>query len=181
MSQAAIQLAPSISTKRMPAILQIIGASLFIAICAQIRIPLFFTPVPITLQTFAILLVGSILGSKKGTLAILTYIAEALFCLPVLTGGAFGMAVFMGATGGYIFGFIAQAYLAGLYFETSMRRSSLTTLAALSGICFLQLAMGSIWLAHFVGWKSAFVMGFAPFIPGEILKSLAITSYHQRK
>lgn len=161
--------------------LQVIGASLFIAICAEIRIPLFFTPVPFTLQTFAILLVASVFGSKKGSLAVLGYIFKSYFTFPLLLGQPFALAALFGPNAGYIYGFIVQAYLTGLYFEHSKNSSHLKILSALIGICVLELIIGSIWLATFVGWQSVILMGIAPFVPGEILKSIAVTAYHKKR
>lgn len=177
MSQAVISLNPVHLSSRTRDILHILGASLFIAICAQIRIPLFFTPVPITLQTLAALLVGSVLGSKKGILAALAYIAEGLFGLPVFAGGACSLACLFGPTGGYIVGYPIQAALAGLYFERVSHRSRGKTLAAMITICALQMGVGCLWLAPYVGWQNVFLMGFLPFIPGEILKSMVVTAY----
>lgn len=155
---------------------QIIFASLFIGICAQIKIPLFFTPVPVTGQTFAVLLIGTLLGSKKGALAALCYLFEGALGLPVFAGGSFGILRLIGPTGGYLFATILQAYLMGKIVERQKTYSFTKTCAAISSLCCLQLAIGSIWLANFVPLKSVFLMGFYPFIPGEIAKSALIAT-----
>lgn len=84
----------------------IIGASLFVAICARVTVPLPFTPVPLTLQNFGVLLVGLMLGSRRGFAALLLYLAEGAAGLPVFSiGGLGGVAQLLGPTGGYLFAY----------------------------------------------------------------------------
>src|SRR5438105_3799770 len=92
--------------------LQVILASLFICLCAQIRIPLFFTPIPITGATFGILLTGALCGSKKGIYATLLYLLQGAIGLPVFATGK-GFAYFFGITGGFLIGQMVEAFLAG--------------------------------------------------------------------
>lgn len=159
------------------AVLQVIVASLFIALCAQIRFPLFFTSVPITLQTFAVMLVGARLGSKKGALSVLLYIAEAAAGLPVLTGGLFGLACCIGPHAGYLVGFVAQSYLVGKFLEQKKNMSSIKTVAILLLSSALQMGLGVLWLAHFVGLQHVMLLGFYPFVPGEAIKAFIVTMY----
>ncbi len=161
--------------------IQLIGASLFIAICAQITLPLFFTPVPLSLQTFAILLVGGVLGSRKGMMSVLLYLFEGLIGLPFFVGGGSGPAILFGATGGYFFGFIIQAYLVGWFLEQPKGYSKSKMFAYLISACMIQLILGVLWLGQLVGWSHVLVMGFYPFIPGEILKSFCATKYLSSK
>jgi biotin transport system substrate-specific component len=172
---------PSVVTSSRKAVaftvLQIIGASLFIALCAQIRIPLPFTPVPITCQTVAVMLIGALLGSKKGALAVLLYLAEAAVGLPVLAEGNFGIANLIGVRGGYLAGFVAQSYLIGKFFESQKRENSAKTLFVLLLSSCIDMGLGVLWLAHFVGLKNVMLMGFYPFIPGEVVKAFAVTLY----
>src|SRR5690348_13378303 len=86
----------------------IVAFSLFVALCAQVSIPLPFTPVPITLQTLAVLLSGAALGSKRGALAMLLYMGLGSAHLPVFAGGANGFPIF---TGGYLIGFVIAAFV----------------------------------------------------------------------
>ena len=155
--------------------LQIIGASLFIGLCAQVKIPLPFTPVPLTGQTFAILFVGVLLGSKKGALAALLYLIEGSLGLPVWAGGASGFLHLIGPTGGYRLAYILQAYLAGRIAEA--KKTFTKTAFTLTSICCLQMLLGSLWLGYFVGWNQILLKGFYPFIPGEIIKSLLVATY----
>ncbi len=146
------------------------SASLFIALMAQITIYLPFSPVPITGQTLAVLLIGMLLGSKRGSLAVLAYLAEGATGLPVFAGGLSGPAVLAGPTGGYLAGFAIAAYAAGWLAERGWDRHVLTTVAAMLIGNIVIYALGLIWLAQFVGADKAFVAGLYPFIPGDLLK-----------
>ena len=161
-------------------ILQVVGASLFIAICSQIKFDLPFTFVPLTLQTFAVLLVGAVLGSRKGFCALLCYFAEILMGLPVLAGGLANPLIFLGPKAGYYFGFSLQAFMMGWVVEKAPFSKSLTLLVGGLLACAIQMALGVSVLAQFVGWHLALPMGLFPFIPGEILKVLAVAFAMQR-
>ena len=94
-------------------LLQVIGASLLLALCSQIKIILPFTIIPITLQTLAVLIIGAKLGSRKGSAAILLYFAQIMAGFPVLAGGISDPLVFFGPKAGYYFGFCFQAFIMG--------------------------------------------------------------------
>ncbi len=151
-------------------IIQIVGASLFIALCAQISVYLPFSPVPITGQTLAVLMVGSSLGSRKGLLAVAAYIAEGMMGLPVFAGGAISPLAFVGPTGGYITGMLAQAFLIGWFLERKDSPNWLNLIIGCVLAVTVQMAMGVLWLSHFVGWNHVMAMGLIPFIPGELVK-----------
>lgn len=155
--------------------LQVLAASCFIALCAQIQIPLYFTPVPLSGQTLGIMLVAVTLGSRKGVLSVLAYIAEGCVGLPVFIGGASGIGCFVRATGGYFWGFLLQAYIIGWFAER--RADSSKMLCALLISCAVQLGAGAWWLASFVGFERALVLGVYPFLPGEVLKAMGVLSY----
>ena len=111
-------LAPTLLSRSLPRLdrrvrdtLLIVGGSLCVAGMAQVRIPLPFTPIPITGQTFAVLLVGVALGSRRGAASLALYLLMGLAGLPFFAGGASGMAYVLGPTGGYLVGFIAAAAL----------------------------------------------------------------------
>ncbi len=154
--------------------LQIIGASLLLAFCSQIKLVLPFTPVPITFQTLAVLLIGVSLGSRAGALAILCYFAEILMGLPVLSGGTVDPLIFLGPKGGYVLGFCAQAFCMGWFVEKSFWSRNVTLLIGGLVSCALQLTLGMWMLAAYVGWNHVIMMGCVPFIPGEILKVLVV-------
>ncbi|MCG8533107.1 MAG: biotin transporter BioY [Desulfovibrionales bacterium] len=143
-----------------------------IAVGAFIQIPL--GPVPITLQTFFIVLAGFILGSTNGALAMLLYIVAGAIGLPIFAGGKAGFAVLFGPTGGYLIGFIGTAYLAGFG-----KRSKgliiplvwgLLGLAVVYGIGFLRLKF-----VLDISFAKAAAIGITPFIPGDIIKVAAAT------
>ena len=149
----------------------VLGASLVIALSAQVAIQLPFSPVPITGQTMAVLLVGALLGSRRGALAVLAYIAEGLAGLPVFAGGAAGLARLFGPTGGYLVGFVAAAFLVGRLAERGWDRRFGTTLAAMTLGNLVIYGVGAVWLAVFVGGLSrAWSLGVLPFLPGDAIK-----------
>ncbi len=150
----------------------VLAGSLLVALFAQIAIPLPFSPVPVTGQTFAVLLTGVLLGSRRGSLALLTYLAEGAMGLPVLAGGAAGLARLTGPTGGYLVGFVAAAWLVGRLAERGWdRRMESTLLAMLLGNAVIY-AFGLPWLARFVGADRVFDLGLLPFLPGDLGKVL---------
>lgn len=151
-------------------LLQVVGASLLIALCAQIQIPLFFTPVPLSGQTFAALLAGALLGSRKGALSVLLYILEGCVGLPVFTSGPLGFARLVGPTGGYIVGFVFEAYCVGFFLEKMKNITAVKTFAILCMGCAIQLGCGALWLIHFVGIQSVWALGVVPFVAGELFK-----------
>ncbi len=151
-------------------LLLLIGATLVIALSAQVSIRLWFTPVPITGQTFAVLMVGALLGSKRGAAALIAYLAEGLAGMPVFANGTFGWAVISGPTGGYLVGFVAAAFLTGLLAERGWdRRIWTTALAMLIGNLVIY-ACGLTWLAKFVGVSNVLAAGLTPFLTGDALK-----------
>jgi biotin transport system substrate-specific component len=161
-------------------ILQIIGASAFIALCAQIRISLYFSPVPVTGQTFAIMLIGASLGSRKGVLSVLLYLLEGAMGLPVFAGGL-GLISLFGVKSGYFLGFIAQVYLVGRFTEKQKSFQNARTLFILLFSCLIQMGLGVIWLSSFVGIQTALFIGLYPFLIGETIKSVCIAAYLKSK
>lgn len=152
----------------------VLAGSLLIALSAQIAIPLPFSPVPVTGQTMAVLLVGALLGRRRGSLAVLVYIAEGIAGLPVFAGGAAGPARLLGPTGGYLVGFVAAAYLVGLLAERGWDRRVSTTAAAMALGNLVIYTVGVLWLTVFVGSLSAaLAAGVLPFIPGDLVKIAA--------
>lgn len=148
----------------------VVGGSAFITLFAQVAIPLPFSPVPITGQTFAVLLVGALFGGSRGGLSVLLYLLEGAVGLPVFAGGAAGLARLAGPTGGYLVGFVVAAFVVGLLAQRGWdRRVESTALAMLVGNVLIY-AFGLSGLAHFVGVEKAFSLGFLPFIVGDLLK-----------
>ena len=156
----------------------VVGFALLTAICAQIRIPLGFTPVPITGQTFAVLLAGAVLGKKLGALSQLTYWLAGLTGLPFYSNATGGWSVGTGATMGYMIGFLLAAIAIGHLAELKHDREFITSLPAmLLGSAIIYIC-GATWLAHSLniavatGDKNAISLGVAPFLIGDLIKML---------
>lgn len=148
-------------------IVLIVGGSLLIGLCAQISIGWL---VPVTGQTFAVLMIGSLYGARRGSLCVLAYIAEGAAGLPVFALGRAGPGVLFGPTGGYLAGFIAAAYITGLLAEKGWdRRVGTTVLAMVLGNVAIY-AFGLLWLSCIVGIGRVLVVGLYPFIVGDLLK-----------
>jgi biotin transport system substrate-specific component len=147
-----------------------VGFSFLIGLSAAVSIPLPFTPVPVTTQTLAVLLAGGFLGSRKGALVVLLCIAEGALGLPFFSGGAAGVAHLLGPTGGFLAGFVASAFIAGLFSERGWnRRLPLLT----GGLLLSAVAVyipGLVWLGMFVGYPHAIRLGLLPFIVGDLVK-----------
>jgi len=162
----------------------VIGVVSFIALTtagAYIRIPLPFTPVPITLQTFFVLLAGAFLGKRLGLLSQAGYLLVGIFGLPVFTGGLFGFARLMGPTGGYLIGFVLAAWIIGQILGRDQEASFVKISGAMLAGAVILFATGTIWLSvviH-VSLGKAFALGALPFIPGDIIKILAAATIYQ--
>jgi biotin transport system substrate-specific component len=171
-------LAPTLSTRHLPTVkpivrdvLLVVFGSLFVAVLAQITIPLPFTPVLITGQTFAVLLLGAALGSKRGAASLGLYTLEGALGLPFFAAGKSGIG---GATTGYLIGFIIAAYVIGLLAERGMDRKFRTSLIPfLIGTVIIYL-VGATWLTISLKWsvQDGFVKGVLPFLIGDAIKLL---------
>jgi len=151
----------------------ILGGSLLVGLSAQIAIPLPFSPVPVTGQTFAVIFLGALLGARRGCLCILAYIAEGAAGLPVFALGQAGPAVLLGPRGGYIVGFVAAAYVTGLLAENGWDRRIITTIAAMICGNIAIYTFGLLWLCCLFGInKAVLAVGLYPFIVGDLLKTM---------
>ncbi|MDH3692034.1 MAG: biotin transporter BioY [Gammaproteobacteria bacterium] len=153
------------------AILALVGTAL-LTVSAKIQIP--FYPVPITMQTFVVLVIGMAYGWRLGTATILLYLAEGALGLPVFAGTpekGIGLAYMMGSTGGYLIGFVLAAAVCGWLAELGWdRRVTTTALAMLIGNALIYVP-GLLWLGSLFGWdKPILEWGFTPFILGDVLK-----------
>ncbi len=168
----------------------VIAASLFVALCARVTVPLPFTPVPLTLQNFGVLTVGLLLGSRRGFAALSLYLVEGAFGLPVFSpsilGG--GIAQILGPTGGFLMAYPLVAFVAGwIYERRSVQGSRHFGWAALSSVAaeVVLFAGGLSWLAvltHSVSLALRF--GLYWFIFAEVIKVLMASAvaarWHQR-
>ncbi len=146
----------------------IIGGSLLIGLCAQLAIPLW--PVPVTGQTFAVLMVGALIGARRGCFAVLAYIIEGAAGLPVFAMGRGGFAVLRGFTAGYLVGFIAAAYIVGLLAQKGWDRRIGTTILAMVLGNIVIYTFGLLWLSSLPGINNVLREGLYPFIIGDLLK-----------
>ena len=143
---------------------------LAIAAAAQIRIPVPFSLVPITGQTFAVMLIAALYGPRRGVATIVTYIASGAMGLPFFAGGAAGFAYLAGPTTGYLAGWIGAAWLIGTLMERGWSKRAWTSALAMWFGSLVIFACGVLWLSRFVGLQEAVVTGFFPFIPGDFIK-----------
>ncbi len=152
--------------------LLVCAGTAFVALCAQVSFHLGFTPVPITLQTFAVLLVASAYGPMLGTASLLLYMLIGIAGAPVYSEQKHGWEVFSGATGGYIVGFVVAAALTGYLAQRGWDRRFSTAVSAMLTGSVVIYACGLIWLHHSLGvnWPDAFEFGLYPFVPGDIVK-----------
>jgi len=174
MSKLAIQTLVTPQERALDAARQValvVGGSLFVALSARVTIPLFFTPVPLTLQNFAVILVGLLLGSRRGFAALALYLAEGAMGMPVFNPtGPGGIAQVLGATGGYLMVYPLVAFLVGLIFE---RGTKTFTHAAIAGTLgeILLFAGGLTWLyVMFHSLKTAAYLGLYWFVAAEVIK-----------
>ena len=150
----------------------VVGAALFVALSAQLVIPLPFTPVPITMQPFAVLLVGASLGAVRGSSALVLYLLLGMVGAPVYADGHGGLEWVLGASGGYLVSYPFVAAITGRLAERHWDRKVLSALAAMLAGNVAIYVVGVPWLAAYldVGIGPALELGLYPFIPGDLLK-----------
>lgn len=141
-----------------------------LALASQISVPM--VPVPITMQTFALTMIGVLYGWRLGALTVLAWLGEAMMGLPVLANGGGGLAPFVGPTAGYLVSFPIIAALAGYLANKGWTGSHVVKsfLAHLSAN-ILCLVIGGAWLAYLIGAEKGLALGVTPFILGAVLKS----------
>lgn len=150
----------------------VIGASLLLALSAQVAIPMPLSPVPLTLQPLALLLLGAALGPVRAAAAAALYLVEGATGLPVFAQGRGGMAVLAGPTAGYLFAFPVAAFIAGWVARSRWTRSPLTTIPGMAlALATIHLG-GWSWLAGVWGLdaRQAFIAGVAPFLVNDAIK-----------
>lgn len=147
-----------------------VAGAILIALSAQLRVLLPFSPVPVTAQTFAIFLIAASYGSKRGVATVMTYLAMGLAGLPVFASAAPGLAALASPTAGYLMGFVPAAFVVGWLSERGASRSPLTTALSMVAGSAILFSSGALWLGRFVGWDNAFAMGVLPFLPGDAVK-----------
>lgn len=144
--------------------------SVLIGLCSKIAIPLFFTPVPLTIQPALILLFSALIGSKRGFSMVACLLAQVAMGLPVLSSGAIGLASFVGPTGGYLFGYLAAGYVTGFLMETAPEKTARRAFGAMAVGNLIMYVLGAGFLSLTIGLKSALLLGVAPFVLGDLCK-----------
>jgi biotin transport system substrate-specific component len=158
----------------------VICASLFVALCARLSLPLPFTPVPLTLSNLGVLLVGLLLGSKRGFAALALYLAQGTAGLPVFAAGSGGVAQLLGPTGGYLLAYPLAAFVAGWIAERGARKFARFVVAALAAEVVI-FAGGLSWLMVLThGAAQAMNFGLYPFVFAEIIKIMAAAGIGKR-
>ncbi|WP_404402396.1 biotin transporter BioY [Pelagibacterium halotolerans] len=148
----------------------VFAGTLVLTLSSYISVPMY--PVPVTMQTYAILMVAALYGWRLGTLTVLAWLGEAALGLPVLAGGSGGLPVFAGPTAGYIFSWPLITAFVGWLAERGWNGHrpllAFTSMLLAGTFC---LVMGTAWLSGFIGMDKAVEAGFLPFIPGDVLKA----------
>ena len=147
--------------------LLVLAGSILLAVSAKVQVP--FWPVPMTMQTFVVLMLGATLGWRLAGATVLAYLAEGALGLPVFAKGA-GLAYLAGPTGGYLLGFLLAAVLVGWLAERGYGRTIITTLLAFLAGEVVIILLGAGWLATFIGTAKAIEAGVVPFLGAEAVK-----------
>lgn len=164
---------------RANTVVLVVTGALLTAAASQIRIPLGFTPVPINLGTFAVVLTGGVLGARRGAMSIGLYLAAGLVGLPFFQGWNGGWSYATGATAGYLVGYLVMAVVVGAAADRGRDRHAVPFLAAIVVANAAVYGLGAGWLAHqlglpmFGGDASAWELGVRPFLAGDAVKMIA--------
>lgn len=153
-------------------VLLVLGGTVLIAISAQVAVPMF--PVPMTLQTLAILVIGLVYGARLGAITLLAYLAEGAVGLPVFANGNAGLPYLIGPTGGFLAGFVMMAYLAGLASDRRITAGIVSTSAVTVAVSALLYIPGLLWPAAAMG-KTLDVLWLhwmSPFLVGDAVKAV---------
>lgn len=167
---ASLELVPDRTARRVIAVAAFVVAT---ALAAHVRVPVPFTPVPLTLQTMVVLLAGALLGPRLGAASQLTYLAMGIGGLPVFAGGL-GLAYLLGPTGGYLLAFPVAAFVAGLLTRPGARRGmaeAALLVVGLTAASLIILVSGAAWLTTLTGdLAGAIALGILPFLVGDVIK-----------
>jgi len=154
------------------ATLVLLGSAL-LAVSAKVQVP--FWPVPMTMQTLIVLMIGAHAGTRLAGGTVLAYLLEGAVGLPVFSTGA-GLAFMAGPTGGYIVGFLVSALLVSFAVERGFARTMPAALAVFVVGDLAILGLGVAWLSTLIGFERALMVGFVPFLPAEVLKIALATA-----
>ena len=148
----------------------VLGGTVALSASSYISIP--FWPVPVTMQTFAVLMVGALYGWRLGGITVLAWLLEAALGMPVLAGGKGGIAPFIGPTAGYLFAFPVGAMLMGWLAARGWNGAHpLRAFWAMLLSTTLIVLLGGAWLSALIGTAKGWQLGVLPFLIGDVLKS----------
>ncbi|MDB6080863.1 MAG: BioY protein [Chlamydiia bacterium] len=153
--------------------IKVLCGSAFLALMSQLSIPLPFSPVPLSMQTFAVFLLGAFLGPRIGALSVIAYLAEGSAGLPVFAGGLTNPLWFCSARTGYLIGFVIAAFVIGKTYEYRPQMGFFSSLLTMASGAVTILAVGALWLSIFVGPQAAITMGVLPFLIADSIKIVA--------
>lgn len=148
----------------------LLSFNFLLAACAYISVTLPFSPVPVTGQTFGVLIIAMALGRMRGTAVVLAYLIEGVMGLPVFAGGSSGLVKFIGPTGGYLIGFLGASYVIGSLADKGWDKGYLKSVFCMVIGTVIIFVTGLLWLSRFVPAENTLTMGLYPFIPGAIIK-----------
>lgn len=162
---------PNEGNRALRAVALVALGSLLLVASAKVSVPMI--PVPMTMQTFVVLLIGMTYGMRLGVATVAAYLIEGAVGLPVFTNTppqAASLAYFVGPTGGYLVGFVAAVVAMGWLVERGWNEGAIKRLAALTLGTIIPLAFGVAWLATLIGFERALAVGLVPFLAGAVVK-----------
>ncbi|MGE5196422.1 MAG: biotin transporter BioY [Anaerolineae bacterium] len=178
----------SVRHQRLPLTIELmiaLAGGCMLAIFSKLAMPLPFTPIPMTLQTFAVFLLGGILGSRRGVYSVLAYLAQGCIGLPVFAGGVANPFWLLDMKAGFLISFIPAAFIIGKIFEKRLASSTSNESIPRAGILHLAVSLifaqltifsvGMAWLSLYLGIAKAFIVGVLPFFSGAVIKIIAAT------
>lgn len=155
----------------------VLAGSMVLTLSAKVQVP--FYPVPMTLQTLVVLLIGVAFGWRMGVATVLAYLAQGAMGLPVFAGTpekGLGLLYMAGPTGGYLVGFALAAAVTGWLAERGLDRTVIGTAVAMIAGTVVIYACGLVWLSNFVGMEKAVAFGMTPFLFGDLVKVALATA-----
>jgi len=169
----ALTVSKAVPSKFVKPLAWVLLGSVMLALFSQIAIPVPFSNIRFTMQTFAVLMLGTLMGKKYGTLSVVAYLFQGSCGLPVFAGATCNSFWYAGVSGGYLFGFVAAAWLVGALCEKWTKTSLKRLIVANSCAAFVILFCGWAWLSAIMGATNAFYVGVLPFIFGDIVKAVS--------
>ncbi len=173
---------PKVGSRLLGKVLGVSTFTVLLCFASLIKIPLFFTPVPVTLQNFVVLLAASFLGARLGLISVGSYLAMGIFGVPLFANAGSGILYLFGPTAGYLFGFLFATWLVATLLRSVDRKNFFVCYAVMMiGLLSIYFT-GGMWLAIGYGWDISRILylGVLPFIAGDIMKAFVATLICQK-